>query len=58
MDGFFAWMEAEDPVAIAESCAEMDVYLVPLKGGVRVGLCALSTKDLERVAEALSAALS
>ena len=51
-------MEAEDPVAIAESCAEMDVYLVPLKGGVRVGLCALSTKDLERVAEALSAALS
>ncbi len=58
MDGFFAWMEAEDPVAIAESCAEMDVYLVPLKGGVRVGLCALSTKDLDRVAEALSAALS
>ena len=39
MDGFFAWMEAEDPVAIAESCAEMDVYLVPLKGGVREIVC-------------------
>jgi aromatic-amino-acid transaminase len=54
MDGFFAWIEADDPVAIAESCAEMDVYLVPLTGGVRIGLCALSSKDMKKVAKALA----
>ncbi|MGY8745198.1 MAG: pyridoxal phosphate-dependent aminotransferase [Candidatus Poseidoniales archaeon] len=54
MDGFFAWIEADDPVAIAESCAEMDVYLVPLTGGVRIGLCALSSKDMRKVAKALA----
>ena len=54
MDGFFAWIEADDPMTIAESCAEMDVYLVPLTGGVRIGLCALSSKDMTKVAEALA----
>ena len=58
MDGFFAWIEAEDPVAVAESCAEMDVYLVPLNGGVRIGLCALSKDDMSKVAEALANAMS
>ena len=57
MDGFFAWIEADDPVSIAESCSEMDVYLVPLKGGVRIGLCALSLKDIPKVAEALANAM-
>ena len=54
MDGFFAWIETDDPLTIAESCAEMDVYLVPLTGGVRIGLCALSSKDMKKVAEALA----
>ena len=58
MDGFFAWIEAEDPVSVAESCAEMDVYLVPLNGGVRIGLCALSKGDMPKVAEALANAMS
>ncbi|NCF97195.1 MAG: aminotransferase class I/II-fold pyridoxal phosphate-dependent enzyme [Euryarchaeota archaeon] len=58
MDGFFAWIEADDPVAVAESCAEMDVYLVPLKGGVRIGLCALSASDMPKVAKALANAMS
>ncbi|MGB0602918.1 MAG: pyridoxal phosphate-dependent aminotransferase [Candidatus Poseidoniaceae archaeon] len=58
MDGFFAWIEAEDPVAVAEKCAENGVFLVPLTGGVRIGLCALPTESVPKVAEALSKALS
>ena len=58
MDGFFAWIEVENPVEIAEKCAENGVFLVPLIGGVRIGLCALPLDDVPKVAEALSKALS
>ena len=58
MDGFFAWIEVDDPVAIAEKCSQNGVFLVPLTGGVRIGLCALSTESVPKVAEALSKALS
>ena len=58
MDGFFAWIEADDPVAVAEKCAENGVFLVPLTGGVRIGLCALPTESVPKVAEALSKAMS
>lgn len=58
MDGFFAWIEAEDPVAVAEKCAENGVFLVPLTGGVRIGLCALPTESVPKVAQALSKAMS
>ena len=58
MDGFFAWIEVDDPVAVAEKCAENGVFLVPLTGGVRIGLCALPTESVPKVAEALSKALS
>ena len=33
MDGFFAWIESDDPVSTAEKCAEEGVFLVPLDGG-------------------------
>ncbi len=58
MDGFFAWIEVVDPVAIAEKCSQNGVFLVPLTGGVRIGLCALPTESVQKVAEALSKALS
>jgi aromatic-amino-acid transaminase len=58
MDGFFAWIEVDDPVAIAEKCSQNGVFLVPLTGGVRIGLCALPTDSVPKVAEALSKALS
>jgi len=58
MDGFFAWIESEDPEALAEACAEQDVYLVPLTGGVRIGLCAVPLSQIPRVAEALANALA
>jgi len=55
-DGFFAWYECEDPESIANACADQHVYLVPLSGGVRIGLCAIPTESIERVAEALAKA--
>ena len=55
-DGFFAWYECDDPAAVAEACADQHVYLVPLTGGVRIGLCAVPTSEVERVAEALALA--
>lgn len=58
MDGFFAWIESEDPAALAEACAEQDVYLVPLTGGVRIGLCAVPLSQIPRVAQALAQALA
>jgi len=58
MDGFFAWIEADDPVAVAEKCAENGVFLVPLTGGVRIGLCALPFDSVPEVAKALSKAMS
>lgn len=56
-DGFFAWLEHEDPVQIAEACATQHVYLVPLTGGVRIGLCAVPLAQIPKVAEALADAL-
>lgn len=56
-DGFFAWYECDDPVAVAESCANNHVYLVPLSGGVRIGLCAVPEASVERVAQALLEAM-
>ena len=57
MDGFFAWLEHEEPEKIAEKCTDKDVYLVPLQGGIRIGLCAIPEEQISRVAEALAYAL-
>ena len=56
-DGFFAWYECSEPALIAEACADQHVYLVPLTGGVRIGLCAVPESQVERVAQALSNAV-
>ena len=56
-DGFFAWLEHDEPEEIAEKCAQQNVFLVPLTGGVRIGLCAVPLEHIPRVAEALANAL-
>ena len=56
-DGFFAWLDHEQPNDIAEACAQQDVYLVPLTGGVRIGLCAIPLAQIPKVASALRDAL-
>jgi aromatic-amino-acid transaminase len=57
-DGFFAWLEHEDPESITEACAQHHVYLVPLRGGIRIGLCAIPSDGIERVAKTLSNVLN
>ncbi|MDA0715751.1 MAG: aminotransferase class I/II-fold pyridoxal phosphate-dependent enzyme [archaeon] len=56
-DGFFAWLETDRPSEIVEACASKHVYLVPLDGGVRIGLCAIPTHHIERVAKVISEAI-
>ena len=57
-DGFFAWLEHDQPAEIAEACAQQNEFLVPLTGGVRIGLCAIPLAQIPRVAQALAPALS
>jgi aromatic-amino-acid transaminase len=56
-DGYFAFIQCQNPEAVCESCAAEDVYLVPLKGGVRIGICAIPSDKMARVANALANAL-
>lgn len=57
-DGFFAWLEHEHPESITEACAKHHVYLVPLRGGIRIGLCAMPSNGIERVAKTLADVLN
>lgn len=57
-DGFFAWLEHEHPESITEACAQHHVYLVPLRGGIRIGLCAMPSNGIERVAKTLADVLN
>ena len=57
-DGFFAWLEHEHPETITEACAQHHVYLVPLRGGIRIGLCAMPLDDIEKVAKTLANVLN
>jgi aspartate/tyrosine/aromatic aminotransferase len=56
-DGYFAFIQCQNPEAVCESCAAEDVFLVPLKGGVRIGICAIPRSSMARVANALANAL-
>lgn len=56
-DGFFAFLEHDDPSAIAEACASRHVYVVALSGGVRIGVCAANEGQMQRLAETLRYAL-
>ncbi|MBT6971768.1 MAG: pyridoxal phosphate-dependent aminotransferase [Euryarchaeota archaeon] len=56
-DGYFAFIQCQNPEEVCESCAAEDVYLVPLKSGVRIGICAIPSDKMARVANALSNAL-
>jgi len=53
--GFFVSVFTPDPEATAARMRELGVYVVPINGAVRVGLCATATADVPRVVEALAA---
>jgi aspartate/tyrosine/aromatic aminotransferase len=58
-DGYFAFLECESNQQVCEIAAEQhDVFLVPLEGGVRIGICAIAAEQMERVAAALADGLA
>lgn len=58
-DGYFAFLECKENHAICEVAAtEHQVFLVPLDGGIRIGVCAIPADKMERVAIALADGLA
>ncbi len=52
-DGYFAFIPCDDPVAMAEKASESQLYVVPLSGGVRIGICSIGSNQVERTVEIL-----
>ena len=55
-DGYFAFLPHEDPEPVASAAAARGLYVVPLKGGIRIGLCSIPTDQVERAARILASA--
>ena len=52
-DGYFAFIPCDDPVSLAEKAAESHLYVVPLKGGIRIGLCSIGFDNIVRATDIL-----
>jgi aromatic-amino-acid transaminase len=52
--GFFVTVFTEDGPAKAHRMKEQGVFVVPQKGAVRVALCSVAERDVERLVEALA----
>jgi len=52
--GFFVTVFHDDPKAKAALMRERGVYVVPIAGALRVGLCSVAERDIPRLCEALS----
>ncbi|MDA1194686.1 MAG: aminotransferase class I/II-fold pyridoxal phosphate-dependent enzyme [Planctomycetota bacterium] len=55
--GFFTTVFAEDAKAAAARMRADGVYVVPIPGALRIGICALPTSGIERTVEAVARAL-
>jgi len=55
-DGYFAFLPCQDPESIAEYCASKGLYIVPLEGGVRIGLCSIPEDKIEETTRILAGA--
>lgn len=53
--GFFVTLPARDPFLAAERLKALGVFVVPMKEGLRVGICGLRAEEAERFAEAYAA---
>jgi aspartate/tyrosine/aromatic aminotransferase len=56
--GFFVTLPAEDPYRAALRLKAQGVFVVPMKEGLRVGICGLKAEDAGRFAEAYAEALA
>ena len=55
-DGYFAFLPHESPEPIALAAAARGLYVVPLEGGIRIGLCSIATDQADRAAGILAEA--
>ena len=55
--GFFTTVFADDPLPAAARMREDGVFVVPIPGALRLGICALSASDIPRAVESLARAL-
>jgi aromatic-amino-acid transaminase len=53
--GFFVTLPSDDATSLAERLTHEGVFVVPMAGGVRVGVCGLRASDAPRFARALQA---
>ena len=53
-EGYFSFIHCENPIEVATKCAEKGVYVVPLSGGVRIGICAVPQISMEKIVDVLS----
>jgi aromatic-amino-acid transaminase len=51
--GFFVSVFTEDAELAAKSMRERGVYVVPMKGAVRIALCSTPAADVPRLVQAL-----
>ena len=56
--GYFITLASDDASALARRLTQEGVYVVPMQGGVRVGLCGLRAADAPRFARALAVCLA
>ena len=54
MDGYFAFLPDSEPAEICEAAAARGVFVVPLLGGVRIGICSMATHHVERAATVIA----
>lgn len=55
-DGYFAFLPHDTPVQVAQAAAARGLYVVPLNGGIRIGLCSIPTFNADRAAGILAEA--
>ena len=54
--GFFIAVPAKDPAAICNKLHDENIFAVPLKLGIRIAACSVSTEKIRGVADKLKAA--
>lgn len=55
--GFFVTVFCKEPQAVAKRMRDKNVYLIPVKDGVRVGLCSVASRDISELVEVLNSCL-
>jgi aromatic-amino-acid transaminase len=56
--GFFVTVTSKDPPRHAAALREQDCFVVPVAGALRVALCSVAARDVERLARAMAEVLA